>query len=1054
MAHSQLRQAIALACAGGVSASIGVPGDALAQDAVGGVIGVVKDQGRGFNLAGVGVRLEPIGIRTTTGPDGRFRLQNVPPGTYTLVMTYLGGGETRETITVQAGDIVDIDAEISFTMEEIIVRGARGALASARARERAADQLVTIAAADAIGNFADQNVAESLQRLPGLSIRRAEGEGQQVAIRGLSGSFVTVTVDGARLGTRDIETRSVNLDVVSSDLLDSMEVTKSVTADMDADSVAGNVNLSTVTAFRRGKNSFNTRAEVGYQEKSDDYNPRLSGDFTRLWELGGDRAFGIAGGVSYQNRQQTVDDFRVDDGLRFIDEIDDPNEGPNNGNDDDDTISVDPEELWIRRIDQRNDPAERTRISANLNFDYRPSDSTDLFARFSYAHFEDDDWRARERIEIDDADEEEILAISPTTGIFTDVDFSKRFRYTSQEDDLYTASLGGTTSFRNAWTVSYQVDYSNNDSTTPSLEGRFRERDVRVEVSDVGISGMDFTVLPDPAQNSDPLDPENFDFRFITAYDFFNEDEVVSAKIDFERELNWADKPGSIKFGVKYFERDRDVNVDRATINTDAISSLGDFGLVTPDNTDLNVSFFPNLGEMRRALAEADRNGTRVVDDATNLNANTNRDFTAVEEVLSAYLMGDFDLNDQWKVILGVRVESTDWETTGSVSEVIERNQDATDLLAEALQQAITDGTANFTQDELDAYVAARPEETQLLAPQATDNDYTDVFPNFHLRYEPRDDLVMRFSYTEALVRPDVRQAAAIQATLTEEDVDEDDVEDEINDNFGGVLNNLADADAVLAAAGQEFVREIDDLRVPLLDPMQASQFDLSVSWYPSDNTYLQASLFYKDIEDFIVPVELSGDDVTTIGLPPADGTLTGGFDNVSTFFNGDAAEVSGLELSYAQNFVNLPGFWGGLFFNGNLTFADSEARIAGVSREITLPDQADVIGNATLGWENENWTLRVSGNYIDERLIVINAGRLGVDLLESDEFERDRFSVDFNARWQFSDSIQFYLDAINLNDAEDRRFFQGNARSGSIFSQIENYGATYQLGVRVNFEQ
>ncbi|MCG8461643.1 MAG: TonB-dependent receptor, partial [Holophagales bacterium] len=77
-----------------------------------------------------------------------------------------------------------------------------------------------------------------------------------------------------------------------------------------------------------------------------------------------------------------------------------------------------------------------------------------------------------------------------------------------------------------------------------------------------------------------------------------------------------------------------------------------------------------------------------------------------------------------------------------------------------------------------------------------------------------------------------------------------------------------------------------------------------------------------------------------------------------------------------------------------------------------------------------------------------------GVDLLESDEFERGRFSVDFNARWQFSDSIQLYLDAINLNDAEDRRFFQGNARSGSIFSQIENYGATYQLGVRVNFEQ
>ncbi len=997
--------------------------------------GVVTDVDGNIPLRGVVVRIAELGRVATTGTDGRFRFDGVAPGEYVLEFSYLNSGIQRSSVAVSdaAGAAVTVALGSGDDRDTIIVTGNRGSLASARAQELASDQFKTIVSADAIGNFADQNVAESLQRLPGLSIRRNEGEGQQVAVRGLSGSFVSVTVDGARVGTRDIASRSVNLDVISSDLLNGIEVTKTLTPDLEADSVAGSVNLRTLSAFDRNKNSLNLRAEVGYQDKSKDYNPKFSGDFTRI--LGGNDQFGIAGGVSWSNRKSVVDDFRVDNGLRYI------------------TDSAGNRFLSPRVLDQRNDPAERTRISGTLNLEFRPDSDNRLFLRGTYAAFRDQDIRAREQFELDDAttfgpstgSAARITNISATGGRFVRIDEEKRFRFTDQRDELLTLSMGSE-HLSGGWKFNWQADYSVNNSDIPSLEARFRERDVIVEYSDLSIDGVTISPLPNAARNADPSVPGNFTFRRITSYDFFIEDQIISVKADIERQFLLGGQDAKLKFGVKYFDREKDVAVDRANLGqrTLAVASnnLGLFDPRVPTNTNLNFGFFPDLAALNTQTqawaAQALASGDFTIDEAIN----SGNDWIGREKVWSAYAMGTVDLSSRLQVIAGVRMEHTDWITSGNSLETNDLSNDVTALLRPALQAALNAGTATFTAAELAAY-AARPETTSVLIPRLNErNSYTDFFPSLHFRYEPSSNVLMRLSFTTALQRPDFDEATAISRIRTTETTET--LIDGGQLVVPTVLNSLAAADAL-----RRFRREADDLRNPQLEALKARQIDASIAWYPSKDVFVQAAGFYKDITNFIVPVTFTGNSVANLGFTP--GTefepAGGGVFAGRTYINGDKATVYGVELSYQHFFRSLPGVLSGLFVNANATLSKSSARDAVVGRTFTLPDQSDVVGNVSLGWENDAFSIRWSGNYSGERLVELNGGFLGLADEASDILERSRFSMDVNVRWDITKTFQIYFDANNINGAQDRAFF----RAG-IYSRIEDYGATYQAGVRARF--
>ncbi len=1046
----------------------------------GAVSGQVKLGDSDRNAAGATVSIEELNIEVTTGADGRFRIPNIPAGEYTLTVGYLGAADTSRSISVtEDGENV---YAISIATDEIIVTGTRGALANARAQERATDNLTSVVTADDIGNFADQNVAESLQRLPGLTISRSEGEGRQVAIRGLSGSFVTVTVDGARLGARDEGNRSVDLDILSADLLNGIEVTKSLTPDQPADSVAGSIDLKTLSAFDRGGDSISLRGEVGYQEKSEDFNPRVSGDFTKIFETGAG-AIGVAGGVSWQRRQSIVDEISHDDGL-VIYAPDGMGGFEDFGQDFDDALAsgLDPNSFIFlpARINLRADPAERTRLSANLNIEYRPTDSLELFARGTTGFFKDDDLRNRQRVRLDRQSGSEILALTPTSGSFEDSRSERRIRFSDQEDELYTASVGGQWT-DDAWTVNAQLDYSLNDSFIPSVEPRFRADNFRVDFDNLTEEGVDITVQPEAGttfgdevetcvdqgiRNADdaydPNDPCAYEFRFITAYDFISEDTIQTARLDIQRDFNLNGRPAFIKIGGRGQKRERDYDVERFRRNAEDDLTLNDIDQCPPlDGTDVNFFVNPCLDGLRAFGLDLRENGELelTVADATDSVA---RDYTVDETVWAGYLMTKFQLTDRLEFFGGVRIEDTKWETTGALSDIRTFSDTVSINFYNALTGAgVTDAQilasslgARYQDNDNDGVIdldGADPEVNESVFGFvdfiSAENNYTDVFPNANIRWEPWDDIVIRASYTEAIQRPDFNQASANGGNRTAEATG-----DVFDDADQLAVTSIADAEA-LVTFDREFGGE-ERLRDPFLNPLTAQQYDLSLSWYPNQDTFLQAAFFYKDIEDFIF--RLTSNDAADFGFDVSDlvndPTLTLRNIEIDSWVNGDSAEVYGVELTYSQNYTFLPGFWGGLFAYANLTLSQSDAFDPLVGRSFTLPDQADVSGNYSVGWENEDFSFRFSGNYVGERLRFINEGRLGTEFGESDLFEKSRFSMDINAKYNVTDGIQLYFDATNINNAEDRRFFEPGGASGRVLGVVETYGATYQLGVRARF--
>lgn len=982
---------------------------------------------------------------------------------------------------------------IALSADEIIVTGRRGALASARAQERASDQIKSIVTADDLGNFGDNNVAESLQRIPGLTINRSEGEGRQPAVRGLANGSVTVTVDGARLGSRasaggQNESRSVDLDVISSDLLGGIEVTKTLTPDLDADAIGGNVNLKTLSAFDIGEDTIRLRAEGSYIDKAETYNPKLSGSFSKIFDAGAAGQLGVTGGVSWQRRRGFVDDLRIDDGLQatpfsdgrpeadqFIDEVDDPNEGNNLGESSDDDINAPFDILVPGRIDLRADPNERRRTSANLGLEWRPNDGLRLFARGTYARYEDDDVRQRIRIEIDDASDEEIITLAPNSGTFADVDFSKRYRFTEQVDDIYSITAGGEF-IKDAWTISTQFDYSSNESNAPSLEARFRERDIFASYENLGIDGVDFTFGPNPADNSDPTDPDNFDFRFVTQYDFLSEDEILSIKADIQRDFLLGGREASIKIGGKYTDRDRMTDIDRATINSADSFTLDNFTLLEngPPQTDFNFGFTPDLDELNAFVNDVAATGT-IAQDSLISQA---RDNVLSEEVIAGYFRADFSITDTLSVIAGVRVEHTNYVGQGFIVEQISYDDDVCNTIGLGLFNALQNSTATFTAAEATAFLGDRLTGGDILTglcadevggtpePRTGENSYTDVFGNFNVRWEPTDEILVRLAFTQAIQRPEFGEISPNGILAFNDQVDGGDVGDFVTANFpSGEITTIADAQAAFDAGvdldsnGVPIIFEntagdgAEPFRDPTLNPWKANQVDATISWYPNDDTFFQVGVFYKDISDFIVRVIFDEDNIGLLGLPgnPTN-TIDGGFDQGETFINGDA-EVYGLEIAYAQNYTFLPKPFDGLFFSGNATFTQSEGANPLIDRDLSLPEQADFVGNMSVGYENETFSIRWSGNYVGERFRNLNRARLGLtDYPESDEFERSRFSMDINTRYNVSDNIQAYFDVLNVNDAEDRRFFLGGGLTGPVYSQIENYGRTFQLGVRAKF--
>lgn len=234
--------------------------------------GVVLDSQNNEPLPGAGVFIQGTRLGAATDLKGRFSVLQVPAGSHKLVVRYIGYREKTIDITVEDGQTVNRTIKLDFQIIEgevvTVTAQAEGQLGAIN-QQFTSNTIANIVSQARIKELPDVNAAESIGRLPGVAIQRSGGEATKVSIRGLSPKYNTVTVNGVRVPSTGAEDRSVDLSLISSNMLDGIEVKKAITPDMDADAIGGTVDLRLKEAPENL--SFNATAQGGYNRLQDYY---------------------------------------------------------------------------------------------------------------------------------------------------------------------------------------------------------------------------------------------------------------------------------------------------------------------------------------------------------------------------------------------------------------------------------------------------------------------------------------------------------------------------------------------------------------------------------------------------------------------------------------------------------------------------------------------------------------------------------------------------------------------------------------------------------------
>jgi TonB-dependent receptor len=258
-------------------------------------------------LVGAKVELQPLGQTAVTDAQGGFKIADLAPGDYTMTISYVGFTPFTKKITVASGGTANVDAELQIetVSEQVIVRGERerGEI-EALNREETSDNIVQVLPAEVITSLPNTNIADAVGRMPSVSLERDEGEGKYVQIRGTEPRLTNVTVDGVHLPSPEA-VRNVKLDAIPADLVDSVEINKTLSANQEGDAIGGSVNLVTkkatdqpyITVLGMGGH---TRIEGG--RNLDQFTGTIGKRF------GKEKRFGIMFGGSYDWNARGSDD--------------------------------------------------------------------------------------------------------------------------------------------------------------------------------------------------------------------------------------------------------------------------------------------------------------------------------------------------------------------------------------------------------------------------------------------------------------------------------------------------------------------------------------------------------------------------------------------------------------------------------------------------------------------------------------------------------------------------------------------------------------------------
>jgi TonB-dependent receptor len=658
--------------------------------------------------AGAAVHLEGTRLGALVDSSGRYQVLRVPSGSYVVRVTRLAFSPDSARAVVTDAGVTTLDFRLRpspMLLGTTVVTAQRlgETEASALARRADAPNVVNVLAGDDIRALPNVNAAEAAGRMPGVTTERDEGEGKFVQVRGTEPRLSNVTIDGAHVPGTERGSRVPKLDDVPSDMLAAIEVSKTLTADMDADAIGGSVNL--VTKTPEGHPSGYISAQYGAITLLN--RNQYQGGFAYGGRFGEGQKLGLLLGGSADRTNRTINDLEpawaVDGAGRAI-----PIE-------------------WS----QRDYTYRRNRYGLGGDVDYRFDNGSSITLKGLYSRFENRGTTYNNDIAFDPGSDS---AAAGTRGFGTGVGVTRMVFERTPIEQLYGGTLTGRTEMSG---VSAKLTLNMAGTTSDLTDYRFHPfgyigaqgLTIAYDASNTKIPTYQYVT---PAMAAAAATPANFAESYIFTIDRRTTGRDAGAALDFGAPWQagadaWS---GSFNFGGKI----RDEHKDHATKGGSwdipspysLGSVLGDFADPNYYHSASNAFAIGPMADAAAAHAREDAMASSFID-RTNTVGNALGTLSGSERIYAAYASNTADLG-ALEIYLGLRVEHTRSSYIGHA--------------------------ASFDTSGTLLGITEVP----------GDRSYTDLFPSAQLKYKLDQSTDVRVAVTRGIARPDY---AALAPSLT-----------------------------------------------------------------------------------------------------------------------------------------------------------------------------------------------------------------------------------------------------------------------------------------------
>ena len=584
-------------------------------------------------LPGATIQIEDLHTGVTADINGFYKLPNLKPGTYTLKVTYVGYNPIYKKVQVTSNNrvlVADIVMTEGVELDEVKVKGAFSGQRKALQMQKGAMGVTNVVSADQVGKFPDSNIGDALKRINGINVQYDQGEARFGQVRGTSADLTSVTVTGNRLPSAEGDTRNVQLDLIPADMIQTIEVSKVVTSDMDGDAIGGAINLVTKnTPYRRVLNFTGSSGYTWISEKPQ-------------WNIGGtwgDRFFnnklGIMASASYQYAPGGSDNTEFE-------------------------YEEKKGEVQLKEAQVRQYYVTRERQSYSLSLDYVFNPLHKI--SFKGIYNRRNDWENRYRIsykKLNSDAKDQSVVIQTKAGS----DDNKDARLERQQTMDFT--LDGEHNFGNL-----KVDWAS--SYSRATEDRPNERYIGLKLK--GSNSLNFGesfVNIGGKQPYSTLTIPSFEEGKWKIDEFTNSDQSIQEnefkeRINFTLPLSKGLFGNTLKFGYKYTYKDKKRNTEYYDYSDAADKYIADW----KDNlvNEVRKDFMPgSLYPIGTQFVSKEYMGSLNFDkaDGVELLEEEAGNYKANEQIHAGYVRLDQKLGKKFDATIGLRIENTLLKTSG-----------------------------------------------------------------------------------------------------------------------------------------------------------------------------------------------------------------------------------------------------------------------------------------------------------------------------------------------------------------------------------------------------